>query len=152
MIEQRVLLLKGSLLIGQDGKASHDLINLKLLSVLLFLNLLLHLVQLINLLRHLGGGVNMLLLEPDKDTIVPDVGLLKVPSELVDLRLPLLVEVDLGRSGATGLVHSLGEVVLLSGQGSSLLLSLSAGLPLGLKLLLLGLNSALELLDCLLQL
>ena len=143
MIEQRVLLLKASLLICQHVKASHDLVNLKLLGVLLLLNLLLHLVQLIHLLRHLGGGVNMLLLEPDKDTIMPDVGLLKVPSELVDLGLPLLVEVDLGRSGATGLVHPLGEVVLLSGQGSSLLLSLSAGLPLGLKLLLLGLNSAL---------
>ena len=85
----------------------------------------------------------MLLLEPNNDPLMLDVGILEVPPELVDLGLPLLVEVDLGRSGSAGLLHPLGEVILLSGQGSSLLLSLSAGLSFSLKLLLLGLNPAL---------
>ena len=85
----------------------------------------------------------MLLLEPNKDAIVLDVGLLKVPPQLVNLSLPLLVEVDLGRGGAASLLNPLGEVILLSGQGSSLLLSLGARLSLGLQLLLLGLNPTL---------
>ena len=85
----------------------------------------------------------MLLLEPNKDPLMLDVGLLEVPPELVDLGLSLLVEVDLGRSGAAGLLHPLGEVILLPGQGSSLLLGLGAGLSLSLKLLLLGLDPAL---------
>ena len=57
-----------------------------------------------------------------------NVGLLQVPPQLVDLRLPLLVEVDLGLSGSSGLLHSLLEVVKLPGEAASLLLGLGTSL------------------------
>merc|ERR1719443_2808784 len=101
--------------------------------MLLLLDLLLHLVELINLFRHLRCCIAMLLLQSNQDSIMLYVGLLQISSQLIDLSLSLLVEINLGISGTTSLLHSLTEIIKFSGQTTSLLLCLSPSLSLSFK-------------------
>merc|ERR1719211_267022 len=91
---------------------------------LVLLNLVLHLVELLNLLGHLSNGVLL------------DVGLLEIAAELGHLSLTLLVQLDLGRGGSRGLSETLSHVLKLASQVGPLALGLGASLPLGLQLLL----------------
>merc|ERR1719179_50037 len=119
---------------------------------LVLLNLVLHLVELLNLLGHLSNGVLVLLLEADEGGLLLDVGLLEIAAELGHLSLTLLVQLDLGRGGSRGLSETLSHVLKLASQVGPLALGLGASLPLGLQLLLELLDMGLVLLDALLDL
>lgn len=112
----------------------------------------LDLVELVDLLSHLGDGVVVLLAKQGEGRLVLDVGLLQVPPEFAQLSLALLVELYLGGGGATCLLESLAEFLELPGQVAPLLLGLGAGLTLGLDLLLEFLDAGLQLLHLLLLL
>ena len=119
---------------------------------LVLLNLVLHLVDLLNLLGHLSNGVLVLLLEADKSGLLLDVGLLELAAELGHLSLTLLVQLNLGRGGSSGLSEALSHVLKTASQVGPLALGLGASLPLGLQLLLELLDMGLILLDALLDL
>merc|ERR1719285_1574587 len=119
---------------------------------LVLLDLGLHLAQGVDLLGHLSSGVSLLPLQVGEDGLLLDVGLLNVLPQLVHFRLPLLVELHLGGGGTAGLVQTFTKLVDLPGKVGPLPLGLGAGLALGLKLLLHGLDAALDLLDSLLGL
>merc|ERR1719204_1498370 len=119
---------------------------------LVLLNLGLHLAKSVDLLGHLSRGIALLPLQVGEDGLLLDVGLLDVLPELGNLGLPLLVELHLGGGGTAGLVETLTKLVDLPGKVRPLPLGLGAGLALSLKLLLHGLDAALDLLDSLLGL
>merc|ERR1719167_1950153 len=120
--------------------------------MLLLLHLAAHLVQLVHLLRHLGSCIAVLLLQALDSRLMLDVGLFKVPPQLVDLSLALLVQLNLGSSCTSSLIKSLAQVVKLSGKSAPLLLRLAASLSLCLELLLGCLDPGLQLLNRLLRL
>merc|ERR1719486_86007 len=152
LLQQSVLLLQGRLLIGHHVHGSTNLFDLEVLGMLLLLHLAAHLVQLVHLLCHLSSCIAVLLLQALDSRLVLDVGLFKVPPQLVDLSLALLVELNLGSSCSSSLIKSLAQVVKLSGKCASLLLRLAASLSLCLELLLSRLDPGLQLLDRLLRL
>merc|ERR1719367_2539913 len=119
---------------------------------LVLLNLGLDLVQLLDLLLHLGNGILVLLLQSNNGGLLLDLGLLQVSPQLGDLSLSLLVQFNLGTGGSGGLVETLTEVLQLTSEVRSLALSLGSALSLSLKFLLHLLNSCLDLLDGLLDL
>merc|ERR1712012_398309 len=119
---------------------------------LVLLNLGLNLVQLLDLLLHLGNGILVLLLQSNNGGLLLDLGLLQVSSQLGDLSLSLLVQLNLGTGGSGGLVETLTETFQLTGEVRSLALSLGSALSLSLKFLLHLLDSGLDLLDGLLDL
>merc|ERR1719394_1286866 len=151
--------LKVSQVLLSRGLATVDLIsggasisNLVHDDSLVLLNLGLDLVQLLNLLLHLGVGILVLLLQSNNGGLLLDLGLLQVSSQLGDFSLSLLVELNLGAGGSTGLIETLTKVLQLTGEVRSLALSLGSALSLSLKFLLHLLNSGLNLLDGLLDL
>ena len=77
---------------------------------------------------------------------------LKVLPELADLSFSLLVQLNLSRSGSTGLRQSLTKALKLSCKIRSLSLGLGSGLALSFKFLFHFLNSGLLFLDGLLDL
>ena len=80
------------------------------------------------------------------------MGLLEIAAELGHLSLTLLVQLNLGRGGSSGLSEALSHVLKTASQVGPLALGLGASLPLGLRLLLELLNMGLVLLDGLLAL
>merc|ERR1719367_1009351 len=119
---------------------------------LVLLNLGLDLVQLLDLLLHLGNGILVLLLQSNNGGLLLDLGLLQVSSQLGHLSLSLLVQFNLGTGGSGGLIETLTEVLQFTSKVRSLALSLGSALSLSLKFLLHLLNSCLDLLDGLLDL
>merc|ERR1719394_527136 len=151
--------LKVSQVLLSRGLATVDLIsggasisNLVHDDSLVLLNLGLDLVQLLNLLLHLGVSILMLLLQSNNGGLLLDLGLLQVSSQLGDFSLSLLVELNLGAGCSTGLIETLTKVLQLTGEVRSLALSLGSALSLSLKFLLHLFNSGLNLLDGLLDL
>merc|ERR1719394_2244199 len=151
--------LKVSQVLLSRGLATVDLIsggasisNLVHDDSLVLLNLGLDLVQLLNLLLHLGVSILMLLLQSNNGGLLLDLGLLQVSSQLGHLSLSLLVQFNLGTGGSGGLIETLTEVLQLTSKVRSLALSLGSPLSLSLKFLLHLLNSGLNLLDGLLDL
>merc|ERR1719397_2342908 len=119
---------------------------------LVLLNLGLHFSESINLLSHLSSGIALLPLQVGEDGLLLNVGFFHVLAELVHLGLALLVELHLGSGGAAGLIQTLTQLVDLPSQVGPLPLGLGPSLALGLKFLLHGLDTALNLLDSLLGL
>merc|ERR1719394_2079436 len=119
---------------------------------LVLLNLGLDLVQLLDLLLHLGNGILVLLLKSNNGGLLLDLSLLKVSPQFGHLSLSLLVQFNLGTGGSGGLIETLTEVLQLTSKVRSLALSLGSPLSLSLKFLLHLLNSCLDLLDGLLDL
>lgn len=115
-------------------------------------SLSLELVELVELLAHLGDGIVVLLAQVSEGGLVLDVGLLEVAAQLAELGFALLVELDLSGCGATGFFKTLTQLFKLTRKVSALLLGLSARLALGLDFLLELLDAALQLLDLLLEL
>merc|ERR1719394_242319 len=151
--------LKVSQVLLSRGLATVDLIsggasisNLVHDDSLVLLNLGLDLVQLLDLLLHLGNGILVLLLQSNNGGLLLDLGLLQVSPQLGDLSLSLLVQLNLGTGGSGGLVETLTEVLQLTSEVRSLALSLGSALSLSLKFLLHLFNSGLNLLDGLLDL
>ena len=85
--------------------------RLEPLGVLLLLDLLLHLVELLDLLGHLRDGVHVLLLERGQRGLVLDGGLLEVATELGQLSLPLLVQLNLCKNKNDQLEIWSGKIV-----------------------------------------
>ena len=81
--------------------------------IFVLVNLLLHLGELVNLLVHLSHAVGLLLLHSSHSGVSLDMRLLQVSPQFHHLRVPLLVELYLGGSGATGLVQSVIDVIQL---------------------------------------
>merc|ERR1719367_2730082 len=119
---------------------------------LVLLNLGLDLVQLLDLLLHLGNGILVLLLKSNNGGLLLDLGLLQVSPQFGHLSLSLLVQLNLGTGGSRGLTKTLTEVLQFTSEVRSLALSLGSALSLSLKFLLHLLNSGLNLLDGLLDL
>merc|ERR1712223_1898055 len=119
LLQQSILLLQGRLLVGDHVHGSTDLFDLEILGMLLLLHLAAHLVQLVHLFRHLGSCIAVLLLQALDSRLVLDVGLFKVPPQLVDLSLALPVQLNLGSSCTSSLIKSLAQVVKLSGKCAS---------------------------------
>merc|ERR1719367_1755495 len=119
---------------------------------LVLLNLGLDLVQLLDLLLHLGNSILVLLLQSNNGGLLLDLGLLQVSPQLGHLSLSLLVQLNLGTRGSRGLTKALTEVLQFTSEVRSLALSLGSALSLSLKFLLHLLNSGLNLLDGLLDL
>merc|ERR1719447_1677314 len=140
-------LASDNLISGSSGirDFSHD-------GLLVFVNLGLHLLEGINLLLHLKNSISLLPLQVAKDRLRGNVGLLNILAELDNFSLTLLVKLNLGNSGTTGLIVSLAELLNLTSHVRSLTLSLGTSLALSLKLLFSSLNTGLELLDVLLGL
>merc|ERR1719289_176907 len=103
--------------------------------LLLLLQVVLELLELVDLVAHLGDGVGVLLAQSAGDGLVPDVGFFEVAAKFEQLALAGLVKSGLSGGGATGILETLGELVQLLGQVGSLLLNLGAGLALGFELL-----------------
>merc|ERR1719419_1757335 len=118
--------------------------------LLLLLQVVLQLLELVDLVSHLGDGIGVLLAESAGDGLVPDVGFFEVAAKFEQLALAGLVESGLSGGGATGILETLGELIQLLGQVGSLLLDLGAGLTLGFELLLDLFNAATGVLDLLL--
>merc|ERR1719284_1291254 len=116
---------------------------------LVLLSLGLVLVEGINVLSHLGHGVVVLGPHGGQSSLVLDVGLLQLSLELGQLSLPLLVELNLGSSVGSSLLKTTTEVLNVTGEDGSVLLSLGSGLSLNDKFLIKLVNTALELLDLL---
>merc|ERR1719295_525270 len=104
--------------------------------LLLLLQVVLQLLELVDLVSHLGDGIGVLLAESAGDGLVANVGFFEVAAEFEQLALAGLVESGLSGGGATGILETLGELIQLLGQVGSLLLDLGAGLTLGFELLL----------------
>merc|ERR1712198_291473 len=140
-------LASDNLISGSSGirDFSHD-------GLLVLVNLGLHLLEGINLLLHLKNSISVLPLQVAKDRLRGNVGLLNILAELDNFSLTLLVKLNLGNSGTTGLIVSLAELLNLTSHVRSLTLSLGTSLTLSLKLLFSSLNTGLELLDVLLGL
>merc|ERR1712079_833707 len=119
---------------------------------LVLLDLGLHLVELLNLFLHLSIGILVLLLKTHDGGLLLDLGLLEVAAQLGHFSLSLLVKLNLGTGGATGLVQTLTKILELTGEVRPLPLGLGTALPLSLELLLHLLNPGLDLLDGLLDL
>merc|ERR1719447_2207878 len=118
--------------------------------LLLLLQVVLELLELVDLVAHLGDGVGVLLAQSAGDGLVPDVGFFEVAAKFEQLALAGLVKSGLSGGGATGILETLGELVQLLGQVGSLLLNLGAGLALGFELLLDLFNAGGGVLDLLL--
>merc|ERR1719150_2924057 len=119
---------------------------------LVLLDLGLDLVELLDLLLHLGDGVLVLLLQTHDGGLLLDLGLLEVAAQLGHLGLSLLIQFNLSAGGAAGLIQTLAQALELAGEVRPLPLGLGTALPLGLELLLHLLNPGLDLLDGLLDL
>merc|ERR1719249_173137 len=102
--------------------------------LLLLLQVVLQLLELVDLVSHLGDGVGVLLAESARNTLMANVGFFEVAAEFEQLALAGLVESGLSGGGATGILETLGELIQLLGQVGSLLLDLGAGLTLGFEL------------------
>merc|ERR1719295_2501163 len=102
--------------------------------LLLLLQVVLQLLELVDLVSHLGDGIGVLLAESAGDGLVANVGFFEVAAEFEQLALAGLVESGLSGGGATGILETLGELIQLLGQVGSLLLDLGAGLTLGFEL------------------
>merc|ERR1719295_558555 len=102
--------------------------------LLLLLQVVLQLLELVDLVSHLGDGIGVLLAESASDGLVANVGFFEVAAEFEQLALAGLVESGLSGGGATGILETLGELIQLLGQVGSLLLDLGAGLTLGFEL------------------
>merc|ERR1719389_1581246 len=119
---------------------------------LVLLDLGLDLVELLDLLLHLGDGVLVLLLKTHDGGLLLDLGLLEVAAQLGHLGLSLLVQFNLSAGGTAGLIQTLAQALQLAGEVRPLPLGLGTALPLGLEFLLHLLNPGLDLLDGLLDL
>merc|ERR1719285_1241348 len=142
-------LLSGSLSLDDTVVLLGEVQQLAGKTLLFLLQVILQLLELIDLVAHLADGVLVLLAESGGGGLLVEVGLLEIAAETSQFLLSLLVQLDLGGGGATGLVEALGELVQLLGQVGSLLLDLGAGLTLSLELLLDLLYAGGELLDLL---
>merc|ERR1719188_798188 len=92
-------LASGNLLGGSSGISDlhHD-------DLLVLLDLGLHLLEGINLLLHLKNSITLLPLQVAEDRLAGNVGLLNILAELDNLSFTLLVELNLGNGGTTGLI------------------------------------------------
>lgn len=112
----------------------------------------LELVELVELLAHLGNSIVVLLAEVSEGGLVLDVGLLEVAAQLAQLSFALLVKLDLSGGSTTGFLKALAQLLQLASEVGALLLSLGTRLALGLDLLLQFLDAGLQFLDLFLQL
>ena len=112
----------------------------------------LHLVELVDLLAHLGDGIVVLLAKVSQGGLMLDVGLLEIAAEFRELSLALLVQLDLSGGGTTGFFQALAKLFELAGQVGTLLFGLGASLALGFELFLELFDAGLQFLDLLLQL
>lgn len=140
---------KGPRLAGRRGAAERahlglddllhvggDVIQLQLELAFLFLQLLLHPLEVVDLLAQLRHAVSMLLAQGRRRGLVLQRGLLQVPPHLLELGLALLIHLYLHGCGPACLLQPLTDLLQLPGQVRAQLLHLGPGCALGLQLLL----------------
>src|SRR4029434_1239852 len=100
-----------------------NIIQLQTEFTLLLLKLLFHSLKVVNLLAEVSYTVCLLLPQCGSGGLMLQSGLFKVSAQLLELSLPLLVHLNLGSSGTSSLLQPLTDLLQLSGQVCSLLLS-----------------------------
>lgn len=110
----------------------------------LFLQLLLHSLDVVDLVAELGHAVRLLLAQRRGDGLVLQRGLLQVSPQPLKLGLALLVELGLGGGGSSGLLQPLADLLQLPGEVRPLLLDLCPDSTLGLDFLLKFFNTSLK--------
>lgn len=120
-----------------------EVINFHLVFTLLLLKLLLNTLEVVDLLSQLSNAVSLLLAQSSGSGFMLQSGLLKVTTELLELSLTLLVQLNLSSSGTASLLQSLTDLLKLPGQICSLFLNLGAGSTLSFNLFLQLLNTGL---------
>merc|ERR1719222_540105 len=116
---------------------------------LVLLSLSLVLVQPVDLLTHLSHGVVVLLAESSKSALMGNVGLLQFTLQLQQLGLALLVQLNLSAGVGASFLKTTAEILDVTRQSCTVLLSLGPVLPLNVALLVQLLDSRLQLLDLL---
>lgn len=84
----------------------------------------LELVQLVDLVTHLGDSVVVLLAQVGQGSFVLNVGFLQVTTKFAHLGFAFFVQLDLSGSGAAGFFQTFAQLFQLASQVSPLLLSL----------------------------
>merc|ERR1712012_148394 len=130
-------------------KTSSGLSQVSLHASLVLLRLGLVLVDGVDLLAQLRHAVVVLLSESSQSSLVSNVGLLQVALQLGQLRLALLVELNLESSVGSSLLQTSANVLQVTRQQSSVLLSLGAVATLHIDLLIQLINTNLQLLHLL---
>merc|ERR1719322_2113417 len=116
---------------------------------LVLLRLGLVLVYGVNLFTQLAHAVVVLLSQSSQSSLMGNVGLLQVRLQLGQFRLTLLVQLNLESGVRSGLLQSGSNVLQVTGEKSSVLLSLGTVSTLDIDLLIKFVNTDLELLDLL---
>merc|ERR1712012_116459 len=130
-------------------KTSSGLSQVSLHTSLVLLRLGLVLVDGVDLLAQLRHAVVVLLSESSQSSLVSNVGLLQVALQLGQLRLALLVELNLESSVGSSLLQTSANVLQVTRQQSPVLLSLGAVATLHIDLLIQLINTNLQLLHLL---
>merc|ERR1719232_559973 len=138
------------------GSFSHGLLKtrsglgkISLHASLVLLRLGLVLVDGVNLFTQLAHAVVVLLSQSSQCSLMGDVGLLQVRLELGKFSLALLVQLHLKSSVGASLLQPGANVLQVTGEKSSVLLSLGTVSTLNIDLLIKLINTDLELLDLL---
>jgi len=100
-------------------------------ALLLFLQVVLGLLKLVDLVALLGEGISALLAESAGGGLVINVDLFEIAVGFEQFTLARLVEGGLGSGGATGVLKTLGELIQPLGEVGPPLLALNTGLTLG---------------------
>ena len=132
------------LCLGNSFHVAGEVIDLHLEFALLLLQLLFDALEVVDLLSQLCDAVRLLLAQSSGSGLMLQGGLLQVTTQLLELSLALLVHLDLGRSGSTGLLKPLTDLLKFPGEIGSLLLHLGPSSTLSLNLLLQLLNASLS--------
>merc|ERR1712012_1209548 len=130
-------------------KTSSGLSQVSLHASLVLLRIGLVLVDGVDLLAQLRHAVVVLLSESGQSSLVSNVGLLQVALQLGQLRLALLVELNLESSVGSSLLQTGANVLQVTRQQSSVLLSLGAVTTLHIDLLIQLIHTNLQLLHLL---
>ncbi|KAG9347858.1 hypothetical protein JZ751_003874 [Albula glossodonta] len=102
--------------VGLGETALQLSLSLLFLLVLLSQQLLLHSLQVVNLLSQISHTVSMFLPQGGTCSLMLQSGLFKVSTQLLEFCLPLLVHLNLSGCGPTSLLQPLTDLLQLSGQ------------------------------------
>merc|ERR1719193_2169379 len=141
------LLLKGHLFILVVTQLLLGFLEFESNTIPLLFSFCLRLIQRVNLFAHLSNGAIVLLPEHCQSGLMSDVGLIQLHLQLGQLLLTSGVEGNLGRSVASRLLQFFVELIKLSAQGATSLVSAGTRLALCLKFHIELLKPSLQLLN-----
>merc|ERR1719370_220081 len=135
LLDHLALLLKGHLFILVVTQLLLGFLEFESNTIPLLFGFCLRLIQRINLFAHLSNGAIVLLPEHCQSGLMSDVGLVQLHLQFGQLLLTSGVEGNLSRSVASRLLQFFVELIKLSAQGATSLVSAGTRLALCLKFL-----------------